>query len=133
MPSLLNPYVLLALVCSFVGIFVLGVYKGYQYADRKAEIAALEQGIHQRDAVIAEHQRQAQEAKEIADLYAQRLATAERAAVESQEEIERYAADLASRPAPPECAFDQHDVDLLRKLSAPGARRSAPLPPIRSN
>ncbi len=133
MLAFLNPRVWLALVFVGLGAFLGGFWKGMQYADRKAEIAALEQGIHARDAVIAEHQRQAQEAKEIADIYAQRLATAEQAAVENREEIERYAADLASRPTAPECGFTDDDVRLLRSLAAPRARRGAPLPPVRSN
>jgi len=133
MLAFLNPRVWLALVIVGAVGFGAGLWKGFAWADNKAEVASLKAAVSAANAVIAEHQRQAQEAKEIADLYAQRLATAEQAAVENREEIERYAADLASRPAPPECGFTPDDVQRLRALASPGARRSAPLPPVRSN
>ena len=126
MPSLLNPYVLLGLLVSGVCIFGSGVYTGARWADRKAEIAALEQGIHQRDAVIAEHQRQAEALKDVTEQAERRASLAEQAAIENSQEVERYSAELAARPEPV-CAFNADDVRVLNSLAR--ARGRAPVPP----
>lgn len=115
MLAFLNPRVWLALAIVGALGFGAGLWKGFAWADRKAEVASLKAAVSAANAVIAEHQRQAQEAKEIADIYAQRLATAEQAAVENREEIERYSAQLAEKPEPA-CAFTDQDVLTLNAI-----------------
>jgi Tfp pilus assembly protein PilN len=126
MPSLLNPYVLLAGIVLFVGTFLGGFWQGAKWADRKAEIAALEQGIHARDAVIAEHQRQAEALKDVTEQAERRAALAEQAARENSDEVERYAAELAARPEPA-CVLGDADVVRLRNIIS-RSRGGAPVP-----
>jgi septal ring factor EnvC (AmiA/AmiB activator) len=126
MLAFLNPRVWLALVIVGAVAFGTGFWKGAQYADRKAEIAALNQGILQRDAVIKEHQRQAQALKDVTEQAEQRAALAEQAARENSDEVERYAQKLAELPEPV-CNFTADDVRVLNSLAR--SRRGTPLPP----
>lgn len=118
---------MLGLVLGLVGSFGFGVYTGARWADRKAEVAALEQGIHQRDAVIAEQQRQAQALRDVTEQAEQRASIAEQAARENSDEVDRYAAELAARPAPA-CQLGDADIARLRDIIS-RTHRGAPLPP----
>lgn len=127
MLAFLNPRVWLALVIVGAVGFGAGVWRGYSWADRKAEIAALEQGIHQRDAVIAEHRRQAEALRDVTEQAERRAALAEQAARENSDEVERYAAELAARPEPA-CLLGDADVARLRDIIS-RTHRGAPFPP----
>lgn len=126
MLAFLNPRVWLALIVIGLMAFLGGFWKGAQYADRKAEIAALEQGIHARDAVIAEHQRQAEALRDVTEQAERRAALAEQAARENSDEVERYAAELAARPTPA-CVLGDADIVRLRDIIS-RTRNRAPIP-----
>lgn len=117
MPSLLNPYVLLGLLVGAVCIFGSGVYTGYGWADRKAEIAALEQGVRQRDAVIAEQQRQAEAGRAIAEADAARKQRDDSEAADSNKQVESYVATLPPPRPGDVCGFTPDDLRLLNNLA----------------
>ena len=126
MLAFLNPRVWLALAIVGALGFGAGLWKGFAWADNKAEVASLKAAVSAANAVIAEHQRQAEALRDVTEQAERRAALAEQAATENSQEVERYIAELAARPEPV-CAFTPDDIRVLDHLAH--ARRSAPLPP----
>lgn len=127
MLAFLNPRVWLALAIVGALGFGAGLWKGFAWADNKAEVASLKAAVSAANAVIAEHQRQAEALRDVTEQAERRAALAEQAARENSDEIERYAARLSEKPEPV-CALTEEDVRLLTNVLARGR---TPVPPSR--
>lgn len=126
MLAFLNPRVWLALVIVGAVGFGAGVWRGYSWADRKAEVAALEQGIRQRDAVIAEQQRQAAAGRAIAEADGARRRRDDSEAQARNEQVENYVSTLPPERPDDLCSLSADDVRMLNAIIHSGR---APQPP----
>lgn len=119
-----------AAVACAIGAGLVAYDMGFRARGELDQSAALRAEIAARDAVIAEKDRQAQAARTIAEAASARADAAEKANAERQEEVDRYAEELAKRPADNRCALSDDDVRWLRvPQRLPAA--AAPKPPRR--
>lgn len=126
MLAFLNPRVWLALVIVGAVGFVGGFWKGYQYADRKAEVAALQSAVNAANAVIAEQQRQAEAGRAIAEADAARKQRDDSEATVRNEQVETYVSTLPPERPDNLCALSADDVRMLNAIIRSGR---APKPP----
>lgn len=103
-----------ATVLISAGVGVLGFLAGYLHRGTLDKSASYLETIQQQDEQISELNRQASAAGAIADAARVRADAAERAHADRQVEIDRYAEELARRPAEGRCALTDDDVRWLR-------------------
>lgn len=95
---------------------------GYRARGELDASAALRAEIAQRDAVIAEKDRQAKAASEIASAASARADAAVAKSADLQTEVDSYADALAKRPADSRCSMDERDVRGLQSIGRPNVK-----------
>ena len=113
---------LLAAFCAALAAGLISYDLGFRARGALDQSAALRAEIAQRDAVIAEKDRQAQAAHKIAEAASERASASEALSANLQSEIDAYADELAKRPADSRCLLDDRDVRGLQSIGRPATR-----------
>jgi ATPase subunit of ABC transporter with duplicated ATPase domains len=98
-----------------------GVYHGYQWADRSAEIAALKSDVAAHAATIAALRKRAASDAAAVNAYSQREQLANEALTDMQEAIDALDASKAALPAADVCRLAGDDLRVLRDLATRAA------------
>lgn len=119
-------------VCAIVGLMTAGVgyWKGYEAADKSAEITALEQSIKTANASLERMRVQAEHDAQAANAYAQREQLANEALTALQEKIDALSEKEDMLPAADVCRLSPADASSLRALAL-RASGDRPAPPAR--
>lgn len=127
--AFLNPYVLLGFLVYSLAGGAFCVWQGYKWADRSAEITALEQSITTANATIARLRTQAEADAAAVNKYAQREQLANDALTDLQETIDALSETEDARPAADVCRLDDAAVASLRALALRASPDRAAAPP----
>jgi len=118
----------LAALCGALAAGLVAYDLGYRARGELDASAALRAEIAQRDAVIAEKDRQAKAASEIASAASARADAAVAKSADLQTEVDSYADALAKRAPSAGCALSDDDLERLRAIGRPA---DPPEPPRR--
>ncbi len=127
-----NPYVILAVGALWLSSCGFAFWKGYQWADRSAEISTLRTDKEAAEKLVEELRLEAVTARAIADRATDRNRLDEGKLRELQERIDVLVATEESKPAADVCRLDDAQYRSLRDLAASaraGQAGAAKLPP----
>lgn len=120
-------------VCAVVGLLTGGVgyWKGYEAADKSAQVEALEQTVKTANASIERMRKQAEHDAAAVNAYSQREQLANEALTDLQEQIDAITSDKDALPAVDVCRLSPDDASRLRALAlrASGDRPASPARP----
>lgn len=121
-------------VCAVVGLLTYGagVWQGYRYADRSAQIETLEQTVKTANASIERMRKQAEKDAAAVNAYAQREELANEALTDLQEAIDDLTSKAEALPASDVCRLSPADTASLRALAlrASGDRPASTAPAL---
>lgn len=112
-PSRIGAIVGTLLLCG--AVIVLAYDEGYRSAHNDERVIDLQQQIAQKNAVIAEREKEAKDAQEVADAAAAREAEAAEQSAQLQQKVDEYVQHLNTRP---ECVATDDDVRGLQSIGA---------------
>ena len=105
------------------------VWQGYKWADRSAEITALDQKITDANATIATLRKRAASDAAAVNAYAQREELANEALEDMQEAIDALDASKAALPAADVCRLSPDDARRLRDIAKSATHHRSPASP----
>lgn len=115
--TFLNPYVIIGFLIYSIAGGAWCVWQGYRWADRSAEITALEQTVTTANATIARLRSQAEADAAAVNRFSQREQLANDALTDMQEAIDDLTAKAETLPANDVCRLDDATAASLRALA----------------
>lgn len=121
-----NPWFILGLVLLFLSCGGFGYFKGYQAADRTAEIHGLNDKLAQANATVAAKDAEAKANAAVTSAFAQRaIGDAQTFQSQIQEPVDEIVTHEEAKPPSDVCRLDGTALDLLRNLARPAGPSQA--------
>lgn len=110
---MINPYFIISALLFWIISSVGSFTWGYHVADNSAQVKALKIQISERDAKIEFLDKIDKVNTKALRGYSERLEQNEKALSEAETRIKAYTDELANKPPPDQCLFNQRDIDQL--------------------